>query len=131
MPKQPKPIEELVFDLPNPADIHRVTEGLSKQKVNIDGIFSTPAGNQTRVHLLPRDMTKAAKALEEADINFQKSRVIGVPLKNEPGELDRVVARLTKAGIECESCYVALTKDGPSVTLQVDNPSEAIQALKS
>lgn len=123
--------EELVFKIGGNRDLRKVTKSLRNGKVDIDGITTSQSGKKQTVRLLPRNVQKATKILDDEDIAFEQNQILTIPFENEPDDLDELVGKLEDAGIETESIYPTMVrKGGPTLALHVDKPAKAKKALQ-
>lgn len=123
--------EELVFKIGGNRDLRKVTKSLRNGKVDIDGITTSQSGKKQTVRLLPRNVQKATKILDDEDIAFEQNQILTIPFENQPEDLDELVGRLEDAGVEAESIYPTMPKTGgPTLALHVDKPDKAKKALQ-
>lgn len=122
--------DELVFEIGGNRDLRQVTKGLRKGDIGIDGITTSSKGKRRTVRLLPRNIKKASEVLDDADITFQRNKVLTIPFENEPGELDQIVSRLEAADVEADWFYPTVGRGQRKLALHVSDPDQAIKALK-
>ena len=104
---------EIALTLPNrPGELAALGRALSKADVNIAAISSFASGRSGTIRLLfaDRDATAARRALKAAGYRVNKSgvrKVVTVSGADKPGTLARLAGRLSKAGLNIDSAYVA------------------------
>lgn len=124
--------DEIVFEIGDNRDLRKVTRSLRNGKVSLDGLTTSPSGSERTVRLLPSNVEKATEILDDEGIVFEQNRIVTVPFENEPDDLDELVGQLDDAGIEADSIYPTMAREGgPTLALHVDDPDRAMKALQS
>lgn len=110
-----------------PGELARLGEALGGAGVNIDGGAATTGGGSGQVHILVQDAGAARSALEAAGIQVVAEReAVVVDAPNQPGELGRTARKLSDAGVNIETYYVAT---GDALVFVADDPAKARSAL--
>jgi len=92
-----------------PGTLADLAEALGNAGINIEGIAGfAVTGVGGLVHLLVDDADAARAALEGAGIPIASvADVVVVDVKDEPGELGRVVRKIADAGVNVTAGYLA------------------------
>jgi len=103
---------------------------LKRAKVNIEAISVADNLDCCWVRLIPSSAPSAKNALTQGHYNFSTQKVLTVMVANKPGELERMAAKLAKAGVNINYIY-ASTGDGTSTMLvmSVSHLDAAIEAV--
>lgn len=104
---------------------------LSKSKVNIDSVNVDVVSGKAIITLSLSDVVKGRSVLEASGYSVEGGEAVVVKLPDQPGELNRVTAMLSKEGINIENVHT-LSKDGKSTVLSIrtDKPKKAMALLK-
>jgi hypothetical protein len=97
---------------------------LGDARVNIEAIHAMSREGRSVVEFIPNDPTRAAQALDTAEVTYTKREVLVVRVLDEPGMLGDVALVMSTAGINIDSVYV--TTRG-YVVLGVDDLAGATQ----
>jgi hypothetical protein len=111
-----------------PGTLHKMTQILYKEDINISGITTESLGDVTFVRFMCRE-PKVKKLLEKAHHEVFDNPAFEVELPNQPGALNRLAKELADKEINILNVYG--TANGGTtgkVVLAVDKPEEA-QAL--
>jgi hypothetical protein len=92
--------------------------------VNIEAVQGTSRDGKSVIRFVPRDVNRAAAALEQSNIAHTRREVLVVRVLDEPGALGSVALVMANAGINIDSVYVTT---GGHVVLGVDDLAGAIQ----
>lgn len=121
--------DELVMNLKSRKDLQRVTKTLADAKIGIDGLSYAVEGDERIVHLLPSDPGKAKTALKREKFDVSENRVVTVPISNKAGDMQRIVSKLEKEGIEIETIYPTISSKGPFLALEVPDVDKVRKVL--
>jgi len=88
-----------------PGELARVTKGLAKGKVNIEGISVSAGPDVALVQLIADNASMARKKLAREGVPCTEQDVAVVPLRNSPGALEFVVSKLAIAGVHVNYVY--------------------------
>jgi len=108
-----------------------ITELFGKAGINIDSISEEDFMGEAIIQMLTNDVDRARKLLLSKGFNVTESDVLIVTLNDKPGELAKLMKKLSDANIDVESLYL-LSRDSSQTTLaiKVDKPREAKLILK-
>lgn len=121
---------ELVMNLKSKKDLQRVTKTLADEKIGIDGLSYAVEGNKRVVHLLPSNTGKAKTALKREKFKVTQNQVVTVPISNKAGDMQKIVSKLEKEGIEIETIYPTISSKGPFLAIEAPNVDKVQKALK-
>jgi hypothetical protein len=114
-----------------PGTLATLTRTLADAGVNISALSAAEVTGRGKIRLVVKDPVKARRALRKAGYRFSEETAFALRLRNKPGALARVSARLAKARINGRSIYATTTGRGAAaVVLTVGgNPSKARKVL--
>ena len=112
-----------------PGMLARLCGALKRAKVNIDAVSVADSADCCWVRLVASPAAAAKTALTRGHFNFCTQRVLRLKVANRPGELERIAARLAKAGVNIHYVYGS-NADGPTSVL-VLGVSELARAAKA
>ena len=115
-----------------PGALHRVTDVLKLEGVNIRAISVLDPGEEALVRMMVDDPERACNALASKGFDFWEREVVAVEVPDHPGGLHVVLGSLKDAGINVLQLYSYLGRSGPHaiLILRVDKPEEAVDILK-
>ena len=114
-----------------PGELARVANMLARYGVNLKSVAALAIDGQATLHILPDDAEPARAALETNGIPFEESEVVTVLLENRAGELGRVSAKLSEAGVNLRALYVTgLVDNLVELAVVSDNTDRARAALE-
>jgi hypothetical protein len=103
---------------------------LRKARVNIDAISVSDNTDCGWVRVVAHPAPRARAALHRARYTVCAQLVLTVQAANRPGELERMAARLAKAGVNISYVYGSTPRDGGStLVLGVSDVEKAVKAL--
>lgn len=105
-----------------------VTEVVSRSGINIISISAQGFENSAVIRLLTTDVNTAMSYLSKAGYNAVVSDIIVLKLIDRPGELYKVVKKLSKEGLNLRSVYI-IGKEGDRTLVAID-PEDYKKALK-
>ena len=110
------------------ADISYV---LSKSKINIESVNVEVVAGKAIITLSLSDAEKGKSVLESANYKVEAVNAVIVKLTDQPGELSKITALLSKEGININNAQT-LSRDGSAtvLSLSVDKPKRATTLLK-
>jgi hypothetical protein len=114
-----------------PGTLAALTRTLADAGVNVTALSAAETSGRGKIRLLVNDPVKARRALRKAKYRATEEPAFALRLRNKPGALARVAARLAKARINVRSIYATTTgRGGATVVLTVGgNPSKARKVL--
>ena len=116
-----------------PGELGRIAEALGKAKVNITAFSAWSLTGESPVHFLVSSPVKAKKVLEGIGIRCTEEEVLRITLRDEPGKLGEVGARLGTANINVDYGYATVAQGGKKVdvVLAVSDLAGASMVLRS
>jgi hypothetical protein len=116
-----------------PGELGRIAEALGKAKVNITAFSAWSLTGESPVHFLVSSPVKAKKVLEGIGIRCTEEEVLRITLRDEPGKLGEVGARLGTANINVDYGYATVAQGGKKVdvVLAVSDLAGASKVLRS
>jgi hypothetical protein len=114
-----------------PGTLATLTRTLADAGVNILALSAAETSGRGKIRLLVNDPVKARRALRKAKYRTTEQPAFALRLRNKPGALARVAARLAKERINVRSIYATTAGRGAAgVVLTVGgNPSRARKIL--
>jgi hypothetical protein len=114
-----------------PGTLAALTRTLADAGVNVTALSAAETSGRGKIRLLVNDPVKARRALRKAKYRATEEPAFALRLRNKPGALARVAARLAKARINVRSIYATTRgRGGATVVLTVGgNPSKARKVL--
>jgi hypothetical protein len=123
---------QLTFSLVSrPGTLAALTRALADARVNVTALSAEEASGRGKIRLLVNDPSRAKRALRKANYRVREEPAYVLRLRNKPGALARVAARLAKARINIRSVYATTAGGGSArVVLTVGgNAAKARRAL--
>jgi len=116
-----------------PGELHRVTEVLKLEGVNIRAISVLDPGEDALVRMMVDDPERACNSLASKGFDFFQREVVAVEVPDHPGGLHAVLGALKGEGINVQQLYSYLGRSGNHaiLILRVDRTEAAEQVLKN
>ena len=133
---KPVPVQQISVFLDNrPGSLSEVLSHLDSSQIRIFALSIADAGEFGLIRMITEDPEKAAKVLEEADLNLAKSRKnieVTVILTTDKDRISRITKILGDNGLNIEYAYSsAVHIDGKfALVLRVNDLSKAEQTLR-
>jgi len=104
---------------------------LGKSKINIESINVDVVAGKAIIRLSLNNVEKGKTVLEASSYRVEEVNSVVVKLPDQPGELNRITALLSKEDIKINNIHM-LSKDGMNTVLSiaVDKPKRAETILK-
>ena len=114
-----------------PGTLATLARTLADAGVNIIALSAAETSGRGKIRLLVNDPVRARRALRKAKYRATEEPAFALRLRNKPGALARVAARLAKERINVRSIYATTAGRGAAgVVLTVGgNPSKAGRVL--
>jgi hypothetical protein len=113
-----------------PGTLAKLCATLNRAKVNIDAISVADSADCVWVRLLALPTAAAKAALTKGHFSFCTQRVLALKAVNRPGELERIAAKLAKAGVNVNYVYGSGAGASPStLVFSVSNLEQAAKAV--
>lgn len=104
---------------------------LGKAKINIDSLSTIALSGKVVLVFIIKDPKKAKSVLENNGYTVLESEILVLKLKDEPGQLSKMSALLSKQKINILNLYFIAREKGKSVVaLRVDKYAKAKKLLK-
>lgn len=120
-----------------PGALANTCEILAKGAINIKAIASELKSGKALIKIVTDDESSTRAALTREHAEFTESEILNIKLVNQPGELLKVLRKLTNAGINLQSIYILGKeqsaengKTRTEVALTVDKQEKARVLLK-
>ena len=115
-----------------PGVLAKLCGSLKRAKVNIEAISVADNADCCFVRLVASPTAAARRALTRGRYNFCTQRVLTLHAVNEPGQLERIAARLARAKVNIDYVYATGAKGADSlVVLGVSDLNRAARVLGS
>ena len=130
------PVQQISVFLDNrPGSLSEVLAHLDRSQIRIFALSIADAGEFGLIRMITEDPERAARALEEADVNLAKSRKnieVTVILTTDKDRISRITKILGDNGLNIEYAYSsAVHIDGKfALVLRVNDLNKAEQTLK-
>ena len=110
-----------------------ITETLTEQNINILGSVTNDSAEYGIVRMVVDDPIKATQALKDKGIICKLTDVIGVEVKDEVGNLNKLLRALNDANINVHYLYLSFNRVSgcPIMVLHTDDTKEVESSLKS
>ena len=121
-----------VFVENKPGKLQLLTDVLAQNKINLRALSLAEASEFGIVRIIAEDIQTASKILTDADYIHAITDVIGVAIPDEAGGLNRVLAILSKAGINVEYMYAFFggkNTDCAYMIFHVQEPETSVAVL--
>jgi len=114
-----------------PGTLATLARTLADARVNITALSAAEASGRGKIRILVNDAVRAKRALRKANYRVTEQPVFAIRLRNKPGALARLAARLAKARINVRSIYATAAGRGPAVVVLTvgGNPGKARRVL--
>ena len=93
-----------------PGELAKVTKKLADVKINIEGISVSGSTDIGLVQVVVSNSAETKKMLLKLKIAFTVQDVALLPIRNEPGALSKIVARLASYGVNINYVYATASK---------------------
>jgi hypothetical protein len=127
----PKTTQLTLSLVSRPGTLAAVTRTLADAGVNITALSAPEASGRGKIRLLVNDPGRAKRALRKANYRANEEPAFTLRLRNKPGALARVAARLAKERINVRSIYATTAGRGSAVVVLTvgGNPQKARRVL--
>ncbi len=115
----------------DPARSPTLARTLADAGVNITALSAAEVTGRGKIRLLVKNPVEAKRALRKAKYRFSEETAFALRLRNKPGVLARVAARLAKERINVRSIYATTAGRGAAVAVVTvgGNPAKARKVL--
>ena len=110
-----------------------ITSALADEDINILGSVTIDSAEYGIVRMVVSDPEKACRVLKERSIICKLTDVIAVEVKDEVGNLNRLLMALNDANINVHYLYLSYNRESgcPIMVLHTDDAREVENSLKS
>ena len=114
-----------------PGTLATLARTLADAGVNITALSAAEVTGRGKIRLVVKDPVQARRALRKAGYRFSEETAFALRLRNKPGVLARVAARLAKERINVRSIYATTAGRGAAVAVVTvgGNPAKARKVL--
>jgi hypothetical protein len=112
-----------------PGTLGKLCRALADRNVNILAFQSIPLEGESLVHLVVNDPATAKQILDSEGLRYIETDVVQVKLRNRPGTLASVAAKLGEANINIKYAYCGVDPDA-NAPLLVFGVAEVAKAAK-
>ena len=113
----PKTTQLTLSLVSRPGTLAALTRSLADAGVNITALNAPEASGRGKIRLLVNDPGRAKRALRKAGYRANEEPAFVQRLRNRPGALARVAARLAKERINVRSIYATTAGRGSAVVV--------------
>ena len=113
----PKTTQLTLSLVSRPGTLAALTRSLADAGVNITALSAPEASGRGKIRLLVSDPGRAKRALRKASYRAKEEPAFVLRLRNKPGALARVAARLAKERINVRSIYATTAGRGSAVVV--------------
>jgi hypothetical protein len=103
---------------------------LADARVNITALSADTRAGRGKIHFVVNDPGQAKRVLRRAKYRATEETAFVVRMRNKPGALARVAARLAKAGVNIKSVYATTAGRSATVVLTVGSTAKARKILR-
>jgi len=113
-----------------PGVLAALARTLAEARVNISAISADTRVGRGRIHLVVNNPGQARRALRRAKYRATEETAFVLRMRNKPGALARLSARLAKAGVNIKSVYATTVGRSATVVLTVGSVAKARKILR-
>jgi hypothetical protein len=103
---------------------------LADARVNISALSADTRAGRGKIHVVVNDVAQAKRALRRAKYRATEETAFVVRMRNKPGALARVAARLAKAGVNIKSAYSTTAGRSATAVFTVGSVAKARKILR-
>src|SRR5260370_7576978 len=108
-----------------PGVLAALARTLADARVNISALSAETRAGRGKIHFVVNNPGQARRALRRAKYRATEETAFVVRMRNKPGALARVAARLAKAGVNIKSVYATTAGPTPTVLPTAGTPPKA------
>ena len=114
-----------------PGVLAALARTLADARVNISALSADTRAGRGKIHFVVNDPGQAKRALRRAKYRATtEETAFVVRMRNKPGALARIAARLAKAGVNIKSVYATTAGRSATVVLTVGSAARARKILR-
>ena len=113
-----------------PGVLATLARTLADARVNISALSADTRAGRGKIHFVVNNPGQAKRALRRAKYRAAEETAFVVRMRNKPGALARIAARLAKAGVNIKSVYATTAGRSATVVLTVGSVARARKILR-
>ena len=113
-----------------PGVLAALARTLADSRVNISALSADTTAGRGKIHFVVNNPGQAKRALRRARYRATEETAFVVRMRNKPGALARVAARLAKAGINIKSVYATAAGRSATIVFTVGSVTKARKILR-
>ena len=127
----PKTTQLTLSLVSRPGTLAALARTLADAGVNIIALRADEVSGRGKIRLLVSNPTRAKRALRKAKYGVREEPVFALRLRNKPGALARIAARLARERINIRSIYATTAGRGSAAVILTvgGNPAKARRVL--
>lgn len=110
--------------------LEEATDVLSKNSINISALSIAETAEYGILRMIVSNTDKAAEALKACDFSVKVTEVICIESPDVPGELHKVLQKLSSNGINLSYMYGYSSAGKAPLILKVSDTAKALEVLK-
>lgn len=110
--------------------LEEATDVLSKNSINISALSIAETAEYGILRMIVSNTDKAAEALKACDFSVKVTEVICIESPDVPGELHKVLHKLSSNGINLSYMYGYSNAGKAPLILKVSDTAKALEVLK-
>ena len=112
-----------------PGVLAALARTLADARVNISALSAETRAGRGKIHVVVKNPGQAKRALRHAKYRATEETAFVVRMRNKPGALARVAARLAKAGVNIKSIYATTAGRNATVVFTVGSVAKGRKIL--
>ena len=112
-----------------PGVLAALARTLADARVNISALSAETGAGRGKIHVVVKNLGQAKRALRHAKYRATEETAFVVRMRNKPGALARVAARLAKAGVNIKSVYATTAGRSATVVFTVGSVAKGRKIL--
>ena len=112
-----------------PGVLAALARTLADARVNISALSAETRAGRGKIHVVVQNLGQAKRALRHAKYRATEEPAFVVRMRNKPGALARVAARLAKAGVNIKSVYATTAGRSATVVFTVGSVAKGRKIL--
>ncbi|MBR2765389.1 MAG: amino acid-binding protein, partial [Blautia sp.] len=100
----------------------RITELLFKEDINILGSVTNDSAEYGIIRMVVSDTEKALAALTKAGYMCKQTEVLGIEVKDEAGNLNKLLLAMKESNINADYLYLSFNRDSAMPIMVVHTP---------
>jgi len=113
-----------------PGVLAALARTLADARVNISALSADARAGRGKIHVVVSNLAQAKRALRRAKYRVTEETAFVVRMRNKPGALARVAARLAKSGVNIKSVYSTTAGRTATAVFTVGSVAKARKILR-